>query len=68
MTQDEFISWRNDPVTTAVFMEIRELISDGKDELALVAGENPISDAKRVGKLLGLQSILDIAFSDLEEV
>lgn len=66
MTKEEFISWRSDPVTKRVFEEIETLIQNGTDELSVMAGENPIMDAKRVGKIAGLRDILGISFYELE--
>lgn len=67
MTKDDFIEWKSQSVTKRVFAEIEALIESGKDELSFVAGENPLLDAKRVGKLDGLRSLLAISFYDLED-
>lgn len=67
MTKDEFLTWRNDPVTVRVFTEIADLVEVGKEELSHLAGENSISDARRVGKLDGLRTVLGISFYDLED-
>lgn len=62
MTHDEFIFWKNSPVTQEVFLTIRELIQDAKDDLAYNAGVDPVYDRKVVGKILGLETILDMKF------
>lgn len=67
INKSEFVDWKSQAVTKRVFAEIEALIEAGKEELSYVAGENPILDAKRVGKLDGLRSLLAISFYDLED-
>lgn len=67
MTKEDFIDWKNNPVTKRVFLEIEDMISEGKDEIALSAGINPLLDRERVGKLNGLLMLLGISFYELED-
>jgi hypothetical protein len=67
ITKADFLDWKSQPVTKRVFAEIEAFIEAGKEELSYVAGENPLLDSKRVGKLDGLRSLLAISFYDLED-
>ena len=68
MNAQDFADWRNrHPVTEAVFTALANLVQDGKEELAASAGENPVADARKSGKILGLQSILDMTFDEVDE-
>ncbi len=67
MTKDDFTDWKSQHVTKEVFRLVEDLVKEGMDELSHVAGENPILDSRRVGKLDGLRSLLGITFYDLED-
>ena len=65
MNSDEFSSWKANPVTKQVFAAIQELIYEGQVELGYSAGADPIVDRYKVGKINGLQTILDLTIEDL---
>lgn len=67
ISKSDFVDWDSHPVTKIVKKEIAELIKEGMEELSHCAGENPITDSRRVGKLDGLRSLLHITFYDLED-
>lgn len=64
-TKSDFVDWKSNPVTKAVFAEIKTLIDEGVETLALSAGVNPVDDRLIVGKINGLRSLLEISFSDV---
>lgn len=68
MTKDEFVAWKSSDSTQAVFRAIQALIQEAKDELATNAGENPIYDRKVVGKINGLETVLNLQFDESEGV
>lgn len=65
ITKADFIDWKSNPVTKAVFMEIKKLADDGVEGLSLSAGLDPLNDRAIVGKINGLRNVLDISFSDI---
>ena len=67
MNLDEFNSWKGHHVTKRVFDALRELIYEGQVELGYTAGADPITDRYKVGKINGLQTILDLTIDDISE-
>lgn len=67
ISKEDFIDWKNSPVTKRVFDEIKDMIQEGKEEIAASAGINPLLDRERVGKLNGLTALLGISFYDFED-
>ena len=66
MTKDEFQNWRESAITQEILQYIHNLIEEGKEELADMAGSDPIRDRYVVGKIKGLREILDISIEDPE--
>ena len=64
MTKEEFQNWKESALTQEILQHIRELIEEGKEELADVAGSDPIRDRYVVGKIRGLREILEISIED----
>lgn len=66
ISKEDYLEWKANKVTKVVLRAITKLIEEGKEELSQVAGENPASDNRRVGKLDGLRTFTDITYYDLE--
>lgn len=67
MTKEQFLDWKNHPVTQEIQAEIRFLINEGRDMLEGSAGSDSYRDAKVSGKLEGLRTILEIDFVEEAE-
>lgn len=65
MNIDEFTNWKSHHVTKRVFDAIRELIYEGQVELGGTAGIDAVADRYKVGKINGLETILDLSLEDL---
>jgi len=44
ITKEQFVSWKEDPVTIAFFQASQERVEDAKDILANEAGKDPDND------------------------
>lgn len=66
MTKDEFQNWKESAITQEILQHILQLIEEGKEELADMAGSDPIRDRYVVGKIRGLREILEISIEDPE--
>lgn len=66
MTKEDFLEWRQHPVTLRIFDEIEDMIREGMRELSYSAGQDPGSDRQKVGKLDGLRALVGINFYELE--
>lgn len=64
VTKDEFLQWKDNPVTQEVFQIIRDRREEAKDVLAISAGEDPVNDRFYVGMIRALSEFLDISFED----
>lgn len=67
MTKEDFLEWKQHPVTRRVFEEIQNMIGQGTEELSFSAGQDPGSDRQKVGKLDGLRALVGISFYELED-
>lgn len=67
MTKEEFSDWKRHPVTEFIHAVISDRIEQGKEELALSAGRDPIEDARKSGKLMAYSDFLDIGPEDATE-
>lgn len=66
ISKNDFLEWKSNPVTRKLFVLLTEWIEVGKDELSHVAGENPLTDRERVGKLNAFRDVLGVTSEDLE--
>lgn len=64
MTREEFADWHRHPVTQFIHEVIKDRLEEGKEELALTAGLDPLQDSRKVGKLMAYQDFLDIGPED----
>lgn len=64
MTKDDFVNWKNSPVTKEIFIRIQQNVERLKEELSESAGINPINDRFKSGAIAGYNDLLLIDFED----
>lgn len=64
----DFNNWKVDPVTVAFINTIKVRIEEAKDFLSYNAGIDSASDSYFRGFIQGQREILDVSFSDVDEV
>lgn len=64
ISKDEFISWKTQQVTLAMFEAIQEYINATKEDLAKSAGNDPLTDRFKVGYITALEDIKNISLED----
>lgn len=67
ISKDDFVLWKNDPITMAVFEACALRIEDGKNTLAGQAGLDPIFDSYVRGIIKAYSEMLGITVEDIEE-
>ena len=67
MSKDEFVMWKQHPVTKLFFSAILENVEGLKQELAVEAGIDPLQDRTKVGAIKAFTDILTVQADDLEE-
>lgn len=60
MTKEEYIDWKNHPITKVFFSEISNLIREGEEELGSSAGLDSLFDRFRVGGIYAYKNVLDM--------
>lgn len=68
ITKGDFLEWKANPVTKKLFIILEQWIEIGKEELSTSAGENPLTDRERVGKLNAFKDVLGVNSDDLETI
>ena len=68
VTREEYLDWKRNPVTQALFSSIAERINDGAKDLASSAGLNPSEDRFKVGMIAAFGEVLTVELEDLEGV
>ena len=64
VSKEEFMDWKSNHVTKAVFAVIDERISDAKDILGGTAGDDPVADRYLVGMIRAFNEIKQIDYED----
>ena len=67
MSKDDFIVWKNDPITKAFYISLNQRREDVKESLVAQAGIDSIDDAKKSGYCQALVDVFDTDFMELEE-
>lgn len=67
MTKQDYLQWREHPVTQQFYQDMLEVIDTELASLSITAGENPLTDRKRVGAIAGVQWLLDWQPEFIEE-
>ncbi len=65
MTKQDFIDWKQHPVTNAFIKAIADQLQGLREELGFSAGADPIEDAVRRGAILKCTDILNMEFDEL---
>jgi hypothetical protein len=68
MTKQDFIDWKQHPVTSSFIKAILEKREGLREELGFAAGSNPIEDAVKRGAILTCTDILNMEYSELGDV
>jgi hypothetical protein len=68
ISKDDYILWKNDPLTQAWFEACQQRIEDGKETLAGVAGLDPIYDSYVRGIIKGYSEMMNFTVEDFDEV
>lgn len=64
VTKEEFLQWKENPVTKSVFEVIDNRVEDAKDILAVSAGEDSRTDAMLVGMIRAFNELKEIGYDD----
>ena len=65
ISKEDFIDWKKNPVTEALFQGLAEKIKDGMIELSYTAGEDTSQDKYKCGMIHAYRSVLQIEFEDM---
>lgn len=66
-TKEDFIAWKMDPVTKAMYQAVIDRIEDAKADLADSAGVNPGMDRFTTGMIRAFREVLAIDFAMEDE-
>lgn len=66
-SKEEFVQWKQHPVTKAVIASMQARVDYLKDQLAMSAGVDPLEDRFRVGYIAAANDFSDIDFVDKED-
>ncbi len=64
ISKEEFLDWKANHVTKAVFGVLEQRIQDAKDILAATAGEDPVADRYLVGMIRGFSELQEVSYED----
>lgn len=59
VNKEDYISWRHHPVSQAFIQAMQEKIDEEMASLVMSAGDNPLSDKTKVGRIDGLRWLVD---------
>jgi hypothetical protein len=59
MNRQDFVDWKNSPITKALFRALNNNIAGLKDELATSAGVDTRADGLKVGAIQAYTDVLD---------
>lgn len=68
ITKTSFVDWKANPVTKAVFNDLRERIQRIQEELGVTAGKDHLYDQYRVGAIAAYNDLLNIEFDEVKNV
>jgi hypothetical protein len=68
MTKQDFIDWKQHPVTNAFIKAIVDKREGLREELGFSAGSNSVEDAVKRGAILTCTDILNMEYSELGNV
>ncbi len=68
VNKEEFVDWKSNPVTQAVFSSIAERINEVARDLASSAGLDQSKDRFKCGMVHAFQELLTIELDELEGV
>ena len=68
ITKEDFVAWRQSPVTQAVMDAVEKQIFDRASMLAASAGVDSLSDRFRVGEITAYRAIYGTEWDDVSPV
>lgn len=66
ITAKDFIDWKSNPVTKAVFNDYKSRIEAHKDILSYVAGKDSLDDRFHAGYIQAFRDALEVSAEDAE--
>ena len=66
LTKEDFLEWKKNPITQAVFDSIQLKINEGAIELSYMAGENQLQDRFKAGMIQAYRDVIDIQIEEVE--
>lgn len=67
LTKEEWIDWKNSPVTRAFYAAVNIRIEDAKEVLASTAGIEPDTDNFYRGFIAAYREMLEFTIEDVED-
>ena len=67
ISKEDYVLWKNDPLTKAWFEACQQRIEDGKDTLASSAGLDPAFDSYVRGIIKGYSEMMTFTIEDLDD-
>lgn len=64
INKQDFLKWKEDPITRAFYEVINERIDDAKDILSYNAGQDPINDSFYRGFIYAYREFLEFKIED----
>ena len=64
VTKEEFVQWKESPVTKAVYEVIDSRIQDAQEILGNTAGDDPVADRYLVGMIRAFNELKGIDYDD----
>ena len=64
VSKEEFLQWKESPVTKAVYDVIEDRILDAQSILAMTAGEDPVADRLLVGMIRAFNELKEVSYDD----
>ena len=65
LTRSEFIDWKHNPVTLAVYDDLNTRILALQAELGQIAGKDPLQDRFIVGMIRAYKNLFEVEFEEV---
>lgn len=67
ITYDDYVLWKNDPMTKAWFEACQIRVEEGKEQLATQAGSDPVFDGFVRGVIHAYREMMSFSVEELNE-
>lgn len=68
ISYDDYVLWKNDPMTIAWFEACNQRVEEGKEQLAGQAGTDPIFDSYVRGMIAAYREMMTFTVEEMNEV